>query len=79
MCSSGLAACLNAPVNFDSRVQVPRRNPIARLVPELNRDQQAVIAETQRSLDSARSAAHQLERETKHASEALINLVFAGK
>ncbi|OIR41058.1 N-6 DNA methylase [Corynebacterium sp. NML130628] len=75
-----IAACLNAPVNLDSRGQVPRRNPIARLViPELNRDQQAVVAETQRSLDSARSAAHHLERETKHASEALINLVFAGK
>ncbi|MCG7254710.1 N-6 DNA methylase [Corynebacterium hadale] len=75
-----IAACLNAPMNSDSRGRVPRRNPVARLViPELNRDQQAVIAETQRSLDSARSAAHQLERETKHASEALINLVFAGK
>lgn len=75
-----VAACLNAPTNFDSRVPVPKRNSVARLViPELNRDQQAVIAETQRSLDSARSAARQLERETKHASEALINLVFAGK
>lgn len=75
-----IAACLNAPANFDSRGPVPKRNSVARLViPELNRDQQAVIAETQRSLENASSAARQLERETKHASEALINLVFAGK
>lgn len=75
-----IAACLNATVNIDTRGALPRRHPVARIaIPELSRDQQAVIAQAHRSLDNARTAARQLEREAEHASDALLNLVFSGK
>lgn len=75
-----IAACLNATVNIDARGALPRRHPVTRIaIPELSRDQQAVIAQAHRSLDNARTAARQLEREAEHASEALLNLVFSGK
>lgn len=75
-----IAACLNASVNIDNRDTVSRRRPTDRLViPKLDSDQQAVIADAYRSLDNARSAARQLALEAEHASDALVNLVFAGK
>lgn len=75
-----IAACLNATVNIDTRGALPRRHPVTRIaIPELSRDQQAVIAQAHRSLDNARTAARQLERKAEHASEALLNLVFSGK
>lgn len=75
-----ISACMNAPVNMETRGTLPRRPPLSRItIPDLNRDQRAIIADTNRSLDNAQSAARELEREAKHASVALINLVFAGK
>lgn len=75
-----IAACLNATVNIDARGASPRRHPVARIaIPELSRDQQIVIAQAHRSLDKARTAARQLEREAEHASDALLNLVFSEK
>lgn len=75
-----IAACLNAAVNIDSRGMVPKRHPLTRLtIPELSRDQRAIIAETHRSLNRAQTAARQFEREAEHASDALLNLVFSGK
>lgn len=75
-----IATCLNAPVNIDTSGVLPRRLPLTRIaIPELSRNQRAIIADTNRSLDQARSVALQLERDAKHASTALLNLVYAGK
>lgn len=75
-----IAACLNAPANIDTRGPLSKRHPLDRItIPELSRDQRTIVAEAHRSLDHARSAARQLERDAEHASDALLNLVFSGK
>ena len=75
-----IAACLNASVNVDSRGMVPKRLPVARIaIPALESNQRAIVAKAHRSLDDARSAARQMERDAEHASDALLNLVFSGK
>ncbi len=75
-----IATCLNAPVNIDTSGALPRRLLLTRIaIPELSRNQRAIIADTNRSFDQARSVALQLERDAKHASTALLNLVYAGK
>lgn len=75
-----IAACLNAAVNIDTRGAFPRRHPVNRIaIPELSRDQRAIVAQAHRSLDDVRSAARQVERDAEQASDALLNLVFSGK
>lgn len=75
-----IAACLNAPTNISTQGMIAKRHQLARLtIPELNREQRSFIAEAHRSLNNARMAARQLEHEAEQASDALLNLVFAGK
>lgn len=75
-----IAACLNAAVNIDTRGAIPRPLPVTRIaIPELSRDQRAIVAKAHRSLDDTRSAARQMERNAEQASDALLNLVFSGK
>lgn len=77
-----IVACLNAPANIDTRGTgtVTRRRPLSRIaIPELNRAERAVIADTTRSLSTAHSVARQLTREVEQTSDALFNLVLPGK
>ncbi len=75
-----IAACLNAPENIDDHGPIGRRKPWGRItIPELDRDQQQVIGDTQRALDAARKAARQVAHQAEEASAALVKLVFAGK
>lgn len=75
-----IAACLNASANIDTRGALPRRHTVNRIaIPDLSRENQAIVARAHRSLDDARSAARQMERDAEHASVALLNLVFSGK
>ena len=71
---------VNAPANIDTRGPLSRRHQLDRItIPELSSDQRTIVAEAHRSLNHARSAARQLERDAEHASDALFNLVFSGK
>lgn len=76
--SDFIAACLNAPVNIDTRGMVPRRVPLLRaVIADLNPEQRAIAAELSRSLAEARESARELERETLETSDAFLNLMFA--
>lgn len=76
--SDFIAACLNAPVNIDTRGMVPRRVPLLRaVIADLNPEQRAIAAELSRSLAEARESARELEREALETSDAFLNLIFA--
>lgn len=76
--SDFIAACLNAPVNIDTRGMMPRRVPLRRaVIADLNPEQRAIAAELSRSLAEARELARELEREALGTSEAFLNLIFA--
>lgn len=75
-----IAACLNASANIERRDLIPHRRPFRSLtIPDLNREERTIIAETQRSLEKARLIALQLQREVELVSETMISVVFAGK
>ncbi|WP_297450703.1 N-6 DNA methylase [uncultured Corynebacterium sp.] len=77
-----IVACLNAPANIDTRGTgtVTRRHPLSRIaIPELNRTQRAVIADTTRALSTAHSVALQLTHEVEQTSDALFSLILSGK
>lgn len=77
-----IVACLNAPANIGTRGTgtVTRRHPLSRIaIPELNRAERAVIADTTRSLSTAHSIARQLTHEVEQTSDALFNLILSGK
>lgn len=75
-----IAACINAPVNIDTRGQFAHRASPRRLaIPKLDHQQQAVIGDVYRALSQARSAADRLDHGAQQLGAALLNLVFADK